>query len=348
MRVTMAFAREIENGCMERAEPKTENSQPFLDFLDFTREYTDTEIFEDYKAEKKKYHKKGIYIEDYNLTPDIPDDYTATVIEYGNKTEIKVSLNRTNGNGLQKIRKLKNNQFLNTETGEIFEGKRNRKRLGSHYLNTTLKNIKYGIENNFQNGKGQFLTLTYNHVMTDHKIAMTDLKRVIEVFRYRKLEYLWVIEPKFSGTWHFHILVKPKCDNHFEIAEKHLKKAWPHGSIYIEPITDVPGLALYLGRLNNRSIDDQEHDSAPDDDFFRLFPEKYTAERRDFYVSGMKIYDKSQGIKMPHPKRMSYGEAKETVKGYKKINKSCKLIRSGNTAGSHVVNAVTYETFQRK
>lgn len=319
--------------------------------LDFSRDYTEEEYNAIIKMEERfiraedvKLPKSGIHIEEKEGLKYIPDDRRASLVTYGDMAEITVCFNHTNGNGLKNIRKLPGNKFLRTDTGEIFEGKKNSTRTESnHNLNKSIQMIRKTILDNFKDSEGQFVTFTYNCAMKDYENAKIDIKPVLDVFRYRKLDYLWVIEPKIDGSWHYHILVKPKKSTDFELEEKHLKKAWTHGSIYIEPITTVEGLALYLGHTTDT-------DEVKDDEqgIFMLTDNKYTKKRRSYYPSGAQIYDSSRGIKKPKKAYMSYGEAKEKIKGYKQVNSCCKVVRQGNTNGSHVVNIVNYETHKRK
>lgn len=331
-----------------------------LDFifnpLDFGREYTEDEYNtimklneKTIRAEHMGLNKSGIHFEEKKGLKDIADDCKASLVKYGDMAEVTAYFNRSDGNGLKNIKRLPGNRFLRKDTGEIFEGKKNQQRTESvQNLNKSIQMIKKLILNNFQDDVGQFITLTYSYAMKDYDKAKMDIEPVFDVFRYRKLDYLWVIEPKDSGSWHYHILVKPKGNTNFELTEKHLKKAWSYGSIHIEPIEQIEGLALYLG---HSTVDDKGYDSVCDDEqgiFMLCTNKKYTKRRRAYYPSGARIYGKSKGIKKPTKENMSYGEAIKAVDGYKEIDSCCKVVRKGTTVISNVVNIWNVQTFKQK
>ena len=234
-------------------------------------------------------------------------------------------------------------------TNKVKAKKKNKNRTQSNAnLNKSLKAVRRLIDNNFEDGDGgMFITLTYGYAMTDYKQAKTDLVPVLDGLRHRKLLYLWVIEPKASGSWHFHLLVKARAGHTLELTKYELLNLWKRrGSVYIQPITQTDGLAAYLGRASQ--AEDTKGDDY-EDGIYMLNDKKYTYSRRSFYKSGMRLYGCSQGLEKPTRIKTTKARAEKMVEGCMRIGTpQSVVINMKNATSTYSMNIVSYEEYENK
>ena len=250
----------------------------------------------------------------------LPKDAYTKVIIAGKTTELRTLQHKPNMSGLQKTRRISRNSFICLDTGEVQKYKEVSDRAGNPHLQETLKKIKLYINANFFDG-GQFLTVTYKGVMTDIKRAKMDFSCFLRKLnrRYKDIMYIWILEPKASGSWHYHMLVKQA-----EITETELTELWEHGSTDIQDIYDVKGLARYLSpsyikmcETDNTDVTDMN--MRENDGICILSKSKEKAARLKFYPPGVRIYGKTNNIKAWEMHTTSRGAAEKYVEGKRKI-----------------------------
>lgn len=340
MRITLAQAKEFEN-CVRRQNVVTETQHEIcFDPLDF-------------EQEAPKRIVPSTYTQSGKGLCELPEECPAKVTEYGNMIDVSTSLNRSNGKGLRKTKKLSATEYVDTETGEVKQYRKNENRTQSiSNLNQSIKELKRLILCNFSDGEGLFITLAYDSFMDDYDIVCQDYTKFYDKFKYYcksrfgvgDLLYIRVTEPKQSGSWHFHILVKSKDGTAIEISEDNLRKMWGQNSVKVDPITNVNGLALYLGRTTKPA-----NNANDEDGIFMLQDDKTTRDRRKFYCSGMKLYTPSTGLKRPVKTTMTQEEAAQKVDGYDKIDERHSIVRLRNAKkAGQVINITNYETFKEK
>lgn len=278
------------------------------------------------------------------------DTCPAKVIETKKSLEIITCANVTKDTGLNKVKKLAEGKFLNTETGEIFIGRKNERRTESGTnLNKSVKTLWKLIEENFEDNEGYFITLTYHGVMLDYYRAGKDFEKFKDKLKYHyELEFIKIIEPKASGSWHFHLLVKAKEGKELTVSEEKIDKLWSHGSTSVAPITNISGLQKYLassGIIVNNEEDDDESTIFMLLEFEDKKKLREKQKRREFYRSGMRLYSCSSGIRKPKIHSMTKGEAIKMTESCEKQSAETIEIK---TKSGHVLNIVSYEVYKKR
>ena len=277
---------------------------------------------------------------DNDFTP-LPDKSPAKVIIAGKFTEINTMKYRPNMEGLKNKVRLSKNQYMCTDTGEIRKYSETLERADNPHLQESLKRIRQYINTNFYDG-GQFLTLCYNGAMTDFDKAKGDINSFLKVLRkaYKGIEYLWVIEPKESGSWHFHILVKKK-----KITAEKLQELWTQGYVDIQDIFDVKGIAYYLSPSYRKDVEvgkEKEVDKIGGIDVLSKMKQK--TGRLKFYPEGKRIYGKTNGIKKWEEIQTTRGGAEIFVKGKKQTGNV--TIRITEAVTGQEINQINKEIFE--
>jgi len=273
------------------------------------------------------------------FTP-LPDDAPAKVVNAGNFTEVTTMKHQPNMKGLQNRVRLSKDEYVCTDTGEVKKYSEMLDRADNPHLQETLKKIRLYIHTNFYAG-GQFLTLCYDGAMTDFDRAKDDLNSFLRELRktYEDLEYFWVVEPKESGSWHFHMLTKKK-----KITAEKLQELWTQGCVDVQDIFDIKGLAYYLSPVFRKDVEAGEEKEVNEIDGIDVLSKvKQKAERLKFYPSGVRIYGKSNGIEKWEEIRTTRGEAETYVKGKRQTGKV--TIRISETETGREVNQINKEIF---
>ena len=278
---------------------------------------------------------------DNDFTP-LPDDAPAKVTIAGNFTEVTTMKHKPNMEGLKDKVRLSKDKYICMDTGEIREYSKMLDRADNPHLQETLKKIRQYINANFYNG-GQFLTLCYDGCMTDFDRAKDDLNSFLRELRktYENLEYFWVVEPKESGSWHFHMLTKKK-----KITAEKLQELWTHGCIDVQDIFNVRGLAYYLSPCYRKDVEAGEEKEVNEIGGIDVLSKaKQKAERLKFYPPGVRIYGKSNGIKKWEEIQTTRGEAETYVKGKRQTgNITIRLIEAETGQEVNQVNKEIFET----
>lgn len=279
----------------------------------------------------------------------LPDYCKAKLIKAGKYRKIVVSSNNSTGKALKKIRLLSNNRYKNTETGEVKQRKKREYRTESMAcLNNSIKEVRLLIYTNFVDVEGYFITLAYDSYMPDYKKAQKDFNQFMDKLKYRcekrygiKLAFLKVIEPKTSGSWHFHLLIKSATNKRLNISEDFVRRIWGQNSVKVEPITDGEGLAAYLGKGTCTYTDTDNFNISMLDD-------KCSYLRRSFYKRGMRLYSTSQNLQKPIEVYMTQDEAHAAVADCTKIGENHTLVKKKKADREYILNAINYETYKKE
>ena len=128
---------------------------------------------------------------------------------YGNTLELTTS----NGIHKQTIKVLPNKKYVVLDTGEIFDMNTSGETRSDNLKSTriTMRKLRRLISHNFNGTKNElWITLTYAKYTNELEVVYRDFKLFIRDLRkqYSDLEYINVIEPQASGSWHCHLLIK--------------------------------------------------------------------------------------------------------------------------------------------
>jgi len=185
------------------------------------------EISDSDKQSSRIYFEQG---ENYN----IPKESEVTLIDYGNKIEVKHSWRKPD-NLKRYIKKDKYN-YIDTKTGEIKPYKKSKKIYKtSKEINKRMEELRQLILYNFQGNKNElFITLTCR----DNVIDIKDIKKYTSYFMKRlkrkykpkkKFEYIYKFERMENDKWHVHILLKDIKNKTLFIPNDEIEKLWKRG-----------------------------------------------------------------------------------------------------------------------
>lgn len=240
-------------------------------------------------------------------------------------------------NGLANVRgiikKLSKKHYLNIQTGEVKEYKKDSK---SRYdnignIDTSLRNLKQIIKNNLLDySKVHWVTLTYAENMQDVGQVYKDFEKFIKRFRYKyndyKIEYIAVVEPQARGAWHLHCFFIYDKKRPY-IANKDFTAIWGLGFTKITSVPKDIDISLYFSAY----LCDLEYKGQP----LAAYEKVKKASNKKAYIKGgrLKLYPKgtrlyrtSKGIKLPDSFLGSYKKEKLIDLQYSKnihIRKVC-------------------------
>lgn len=274
---------------------------------------------------------------------NIDDSKISTVYKTGNITEIITPHHRNEC--LKKIRKLSKTQYVDLETGEVKEYKQSiNKSDNTQSIQRSLSKLRRIINTNFTGSDSErFLTLTYATLMTDTSKLYKDFKSFISKLRkHYPVEYIVVIEPQKTGSWHLHVLLKSLTNKSLQIPIEVLSELWNHGYFHIEKLPFADNFGAYFAV---RVTDFYSEDS----DINNVNAPKSVIKggRLHFYPPNFKIYRCSKGIKRPLPVQMAYGEAKKLTDGMKLCYSCSKQIISVDESGKEkTLNTISYHQYK--
>lgn len=212
-----------------------------------------------------------------------------------------LELSNATGN-IKVVKQIDKDHYLNLVTNEIKEINHNSNRESNiPSLKRTFRNIRRLVLNNFKSGDF-WLTLTYAQ---PDKRPMRDTRRVYDDFlrfwrRFKKycdlsLDYLAVIEPQASGSWHIHCLIRsnegklPYIDNNSVISPM-----WGQGFTKLRRLKKSDNIAGYLmAYLGNIDVELKDEDSG------KTSKKIIKGGRLHYYPEHVRIYRRSRGIKNP-------------------------------------------------
>lgn len=235
-----------------------------------------------------------------------PDSYVK-ILKSGNVVDYLVSKHRPNSS-LPFVRINKDYVFIKS-TGEIKKiNHKNNRSEGYSSLFRTFRNLRYLINANFSGDKGEFfVTLTYAKNQRNVKELYNDFRVFFQKFRRKfknhNFEYIAVVEPQRTGSYHLHVLVK--TDSYFYMDYDKLRNIWGHGRVHSRHIDNVTNVGAYLtSYLTNLEVDDvsssdKYFEANVIEDGKRKKKKFLKGARLHFYENGINIYRCSRGIVRP-------------------------------------------------
>jgi len=267
-------------------------------------------------------------------------------------------------------KKLDKDRYYCLLTGEIFEYKKSDNKSQSVVsIKKTLTKLKRLINNNFTGERNElFLTLTYGKTMTDCKQLMKDFDTFMKRLKrkYPQMEYINVIEPQGSGSWHCHVLLKDMAQQSLYIHNSKMAEMWGHGFTSTKGLKKVDNIGAYLGGYisdleiadentaeliestkysPNGQVDVVERE-VENDDGTKTNKKFAKGARLHMYPSGVKFYRCSRGIKHPEAEKMIFADVKKIV-GYRTPNYE-KTIRLQQIDTAVPLNNFTYQQYNLK
>lgn len=266
----------------------------------------------------------------------------SNVTVMGDIIDIVTSQNTTGQNALSMTKRISKSQYMRVDTGEVFDyNVSGQKADNTVSIKNSLKNLRKLILNNFIEFESFFVTLTYAEEMRDFDKAVIDYNKFYDNLKYHyrqyQLEYLRIIEPTESGTWHIHVLVKSAlCVERFVIRQEDVQILWKYGSSKVEQVYNVQGLAAYFCTYHNKkSLANM-----------RKSKSKVKQGRWKYYPRRAKIYTKSKGIVYPDSVKVTREQAEEFLDGYVRVRESS--ITVSDIVTGNIINRVNYEHYEKE
>ena len=237
-----------------------------------------------------------------NFTP--ADNALTHVIISGNVIELRV-MERSYDN-LKHIQRVNRNEYLDTRTGEVKEYQ-HREQNRTRNMNRSFERLRQLINTNFIGEINErHITLTYAEKMTDFDKASIDFKRFWEKlhYHYPDLEFIRIIEPQHTGSWHIHALLKSKTYANLSIPHSQIENLWGHGFIRKTTTIGCDNVGAYFTALL-KNLDVFENDSKKKSDYKHVVKNA----RLQFYPPNKRFYGYSKGIIQPTRFKTSYKDA---------------------------------------
>ncbi len=266
----------------------------------------------------------------------IPDDKLSKV--YVSNHIVEVITMKKQSNSLKNYKKVGKSGCVNLTTGEYIEYSKEKRTKNTQNHFTKASNFLRRIINyNFVGDSSEkFITLTYSEIMTDYTKANDDFTKFWNKLKYRypDCEYIKVIEPQQSGSWHLHVLLKDMKSKNLFIKHEELSQLWGNGFVWIEALPFADNFGAYFSvRFSTIEPSDNESKSIK------------KGSRIKFYPPNFKFYTCSRGIKKPSAITMTHGEAKKLVNYRAPCYSYTNAILNANDIE---INSITYEQFNLK
>lgn len=285
--------------------------------------------------------KANFKFERCDFTP-LPDESPSKVTFMGDAIEIVTSQSTSGQNALSMIKRISKSQYMRVDTGEVFEYNVSEQKADNTVsIKNSLKKLRRLIQTNFKEYESFFVTLTYSDEMRDFDKAVNDYSKFYDNLKYHyrqyRLEYLRIIEPTESGTWHIHILLKSSiCKERFVIKLETVQTLWQHGSTKVEQVYNVQGLAAYFCTYHSKkSLANM-----------RKSKSKAKQMRWKYYPCGARIYAKSKGIAYPTTLDTIRGNVDQFLTGY--IDNGKSSYKFTNKKRGNVIKIVNYEHYKKE
>lgn len=277
----------------------------------------------------------NVYFEktdDYYIRDD--ENVKVNIFLNANRVEIRNSSNQSNN--LLKFKKIKDNKFVDIETGEIRQYKINEHK-SEESLKKSLKKAKLILQNNFFGRKNElFITLTYADLTYDIDAINRDFKNFWKKLKRRNknLEYFYVIEFQNRNCAHMHLLIKDMSGKSLFIEEQEIRKLWGKGYIFVE-------------KTNKRIIEEYFYFDYSKSNIENLIDYMVKEETKEMIPSNKKVYSKSRGIVAPKTVTMKSGEAEKMLneKNYVLINQKAFMVKSEN---GNTLNTIKIKSYKLK
>lgn len=222
----------------------------------------------------------------------------------GNVIELRVM--ERSYNNLRHIQRINKNEYCDKRTGDVKQYQhrgQNRKR----NMNRSFEKLRQLINTNFTGQINErHITLTYAEKMTDFDKASMDFKRFWEKlhYHYPDLEFIRIIEPQHTGSWHIHALLKSKKHENLSIPHEQIEKFWGHGFVRKTTTLGCDNVGAYFTALL-KNLDVFEDDTKEVND------KQYIVKnaRLHFYPPNKRFYGYSKGIIQPTRFKTNYKDA---------------------------------------
>ena len=270
-------------------------------------------------------------------------DSNSKIIFLPDSVEVVTAKNSGGSTALSGIKRISKDEYVKVETGEVFKYNTNANKTDNTVsIKKSLKNLRKLILNNFVEFESIFITLTYKDEMFDFAQAGQNYTKFFESlkkhYKHYNLKYLRIIEPTDKGDWHIHILLKSaeKIDK-FYISQEKVQSIWNHGSVKVEQIHNIEGLANYFCTYSN---DDKSLTEKAKPKHVKK------QERWKYYPYRARIFAKSNDIVYPKTVKAKRGQVDELLKDYKRVSASTLTVKDSETG--RVVNKVNYEHYKKR
>jgi len=241
-----------------------------------------------------------------NFTPD--DNAITHVCISGNVTELR-AMDRSYNN-LRHIKRINQNEYYDTRTGEVKEYQR-REQKRNRNMNRSFERLRQLINTNFTGEINErHITLTYAEKMTDFDKASKDFKRFWEKlhYHYPDLEFIRIIEPQHTGSWHIHALLKSNNYRNLSIPLEQIETLWGNGFVRKTLTLGCDNVGAYFTALL-KNLDVFENDTKETNDKQYIIKNA----RLQFYPPNKRFYGYSKGIIQPTRFKTTYKKALKYV-----------------------------------
>lgn len=295
-------------------------------------------------------------LKSFDLVDEIQPEKIVKIMDMGHIKEI-MSMDKICFSGPE-ITKINRDFYMVNETGEIKEYKHTDNRSqGIDSLRKTFKKIRHIINYNFHGNANELaFTLTYAENMMDAKQLYSDFKKFFMKLRYRygkDIDYFCVVEPQGRGAWHCHVLLRFNSLDKVYIPNADIAKIWGQGFVSVKAMKkDIDNLGAYLSAyLGDIELTPQNMRFISSE--FEVKEVDVDGEKKKFikggrlhlYPTGMNIYRKSKGIKVPKSSWMRYSDAKKIV-GFAAPNYSSMISILDDE--NLLLNRIIYEQYNLK
>lgn len=293
-----------------------------------------------------------------NLDPLDFSNPNVSVKYTGNITEIRTQNKKCDS----PITKLDADNYVLKQTGEIksFKHDSTSRLDNKNSVAQSLKMLRDIINCNVtipQNCK--WLTLTYKDNMQDTVKLYNDfrkwvmrLKSFLTKNKLPSCEYIAAFEPQSRGAWHAHVILIFSQKAPF-ISNADLANIWGHGFVKIKDLNNVDNVGLYLtAYLGDMSLDEiSDFRSIKQNSLKAVLVDTPNGKQKKAVIKGarlnmypinFKIYRHSKGVIMPTVQKfLKYDEAKSTVQGSLKFERTIKLMDDNGG----LVNIINYQQY---
>ena len=241
-----------------------------------------------------------------NFTPD--DNAITHVCISGNVTELRTM--DKSYNNLRHIKRINQNEYYDTRTGEVKEYQR-REQKSNRNMNRSFERLRQLINTNFTGEINErHITLTYAEKMTDFDKASKDFKRFWEKlhYHYPDLEFIRIIEPQHTGSWHIHALLKSNNYRNLSIPLEQIETLWGNGFVRKTLTLGCDNVGAYFTALL-KNLDVFENDTKETNDKQYIIKNA----RLQFYPPNKRFYGYSKGIIQPTRFKTTYKKALKYV-----------------------------------
>lgn len=174
-----------------------------------------------------------------------------------------------------------------------------------------------------------------------------DFKRFWEKlhYHYPDLEFIRIIEPQHTGSWHIHALLKSKKYENLSIPHEHIEKFWGHGFVRKTTTLGCDNVGAYFTALL-KNVDVFE------DDTKGITDKQYIVKnaRLHFYPPNKRFYGYSKGIIQPTIFKTTYKDALRFVdeKNMTYSNATEIILTYDNPEENVTVNRIARYQFNKK